>query len=88
MQSVLDALDDDAAIAAVVAAIGEDRERIAEALGAVSRLKRPLLPLLIDAVDMDSTAPARPVLDAYRALGTWLAERPRTTRLCPTPKSR
>lgn len=30
---------------------------------------------------MESTAPARPVLDAYRALGTWLAERPRTTRL-------
>ena len=45
---------------------------------------RRFLPLLIDAVAMESTAPARPVLDAYRALGTWLAERPRTTRLPDT----
>ena len=102
MQAVLDALDDDAAIAAVVAAIGEDRERIAEALGTLTTLMRPpddpfherlvasypqirrFLALLIDAVDMEATAPARPVLDAYRALGTWLAERPRTTRLPDT----
>ena len=30
---------------------------------------------------LDSTAPARPVVDAFRSLGTWLADRPRTTRL-------
>ncbi|MGZ4729111.1 MAG: Tn3 family transposase [Acidimicrobiales bacterium] len=102
MQSVLDALDDDGAIATVLAALRAEREVIVGVLGTVTTLMRPpddpfherlvaaypqirrFLPLLIDAVAMESTAPARPVLDAYRALGTWLAERPRTTRLPDT----
>lgn len=102
MKSLLDALDDDAAVAVVLAAFREDRERIAGALSTVTTLMRPpddpyherlvaaypqirrFLPLLIDAVTMESTAPARPVLDAYCALGAWLAERPRTTRLPDT----
>ena len=42
---------------------------------------RRFLPQLIDAVALNSTAPARPVVDAFRALGAWLADRPRTTRL-------
>ena len=102
MRSVLDALDDEAAVAEVLTALRHDRERIAAALGTVTTLMRPpadpfherlvaaypqirrFLPLLIDAVAMDSTAPARPVLDASRALGTWLTERPHTTRLPDT----
>jgi hypothetical protein len=102
MQSVLDALDDEAAIVVVLDALREDRDHIVGALGTVTTLMRPpadpfherlvacypqirrFLPLLIDAVAMESTAPARPVLDAYHALGTWLAERPHTTRLPDT----
>jgi TnpA family transposase len=42
---------------------------------------RRFLPLLIDAVAMESTAPARPVLEAFEALGAWLTERPHTSRL-------
>jgi len=45
---------------------------------------RRFLPQLIEAVAMESTAPARAVLDAYRALGTWLADKPHTTRLADT----
>jgi TnpA family transposase len=45
---------------------------------------RRFLPLLIDAVALESTDSARPVLEAYRALGVWLAERPHTTRLPDT----
>jgi hypothetical protein len=76
MQSVLDALDDAAAIAVVLADLREHRERIVGALGTVTTLMRPpadpfherlvasypqirrFLPLLIDAVSMESTAPA------------------------------
>ncbi|MDA8333227.1 MAG: Tn3 family transposase [Candidatus Dormibacteraeota bacterium] len=42
---------------------------------------RRFLPTLIEAIPFECTDAARPVLDAYQALGTWLAERPRTTRL-------
>jgi TnpA family transposase len=42
---------------------------------------RRFLPLLIDAVTFTSTEVGQPVLDAYRALGAWLAERPHTPRL-------
>ncbi|MEJ7765310.1 MAG: Tn3 family transposase, partial [Acidimicrobiales bacterium] len=45
---------------------------------------RRFLPQLIGAVAMESAAPARPVLDAYQALGTWLTDRPRTTHLPET----
>ena len=99
MQSVLDALDDEAAIAVVLDNLREDRERIVGALGTVTTLMRPpadpfherlvasypqirrFLPQLIEAVEMESTAPARPVLVACSALRTWLAEKPHTTRL-------
>lgn len=102
MASVLDALDDDEAIAAVVGVFREDRERIEQTMATVTALMRPLadpfherlvacypqvrrfLPLLIDAVTFESTEVARPVLDAYRALGAWLAERPHTTHLPDT----
>ncbi|MGH9022414.1 MAG: DUF4158 domain-containing protein, partial [Acidimicrobiia bacterium] len=45
---------------------------------------RRFLPMLIDALALESTAPARPVLEAVRALGTWLTERPHTSRLPDT----
>ncbi len=99
MQCVLDALDDDEAIAVVLGVLREDRSRVVDAMGTVTALMRPpadpyherlvacypqirrFLPMLIDALAMESTAPARPVLEAVTALGTWLAERPHTTRL-------
>ncbi len=102
MQLVLDAIDDEAAIAVVLNALRQDREQIVGALGTVTTLMRPpadpfherlvaaypqirrFLPQLIDAVTIESTAPARPVLDAYRALGEWLSERPYTKRLPDT----
>ncbi len=102
MVSVLEAVDDEDAIAAVLAWLRENRERIAGALGTVTALMRPpddpfherlvaaypqirrFLPQLIEAVAVESTPAARPVLDAYRALGAWLAERPRTNRLPDT----
>lgn len=40
MQSLLDVLDDDAAIAGVLAALREDRERIVGALATVTTLMR------------------------------------------------
>lgn len=39
------------------------------------------LPLLIEAIELEATDSAQPVLAAYHALGNWLAERPRTTTL-------
>jgi TnpA family transposase len=45
---------------------------------------RRFLPALIDAIAFDSTTAARPVLDAYHALGRWLTERPHATRLPST----
>ncbi|MDA8074086.1 MAG: hypothetical protein M0Z40_02420 [Actinomycetota bacterium] len=45
---------------------------------------RRFFPQLIEAVVMESTAPAQAVLDAFRALGTWLADKLRTTRLADT----
>ena len=41
MQSVLDALDDEAAIAVVLDSLREDRERVVGALGTVTALMRP-----------------------------------------------
>jgi len=102
MASVLGALDDDEAIAAVIEEFREDRGQIERAMGTVTALMRPpadpfherlvacypqirqFLPLLIEAVAFESTEVARPVLDAYQALGSWLAERPHTTRLPDT----
>ncbi len=102
MQSVLDALDDEEAIAVVLAVLREDREGIVGAMGTVVALMRPpadpyherlvacypqirrFLPMLIAALVMESTAPARPVLEAFEALGIWLAERPHTSRLPST----
>ena len=42
---------------------------------------RRFLPLLIEAIELDATDAAQPVLTAYHALGDWLTERPRTTTL-------
>jgi hypothetical protein len=42
---------------------------------------RRFLPLLIEAIEFDATETAQPVLTAYRALGDWLADKPRTTTL-------
>jgi hypothetical protein len=42
---------------------------------------RRFLPLLIEAIELDATDSAQPVLAAYHALGDWLTERPRTTTL-------
>lgn len=99
LQSVLDALDDETAMATVLEGLRHDRERVVGALGTVTKLMRPpddpyherlvaaypqirrFLPQLLEAVALDSTAPSRAVLDAYRALGEWLEERPRTTQL-------
>jgi len=40
---------------------------------------RRFLPGLIEALDLQGTESARPVLAAYHALGDWLADKPRTT---------
>ena len=45
---------------------------------------RRFLPLLIEAIELQATDPARPVLSAYHALGEWLADKPRTTALPDT----
>jgi hypothetical protein len=42
---------------------------------------RRFLPLLIEAIELDATDSAQPVLTAYHALGDWLNERPGTTTL-------
>jgi hypothetical protein len=42
---------------------------------------RRFLPLLIEAIELDATDSAQPVLTAYHALGDWLTERLRTTTL-------
>jgi hypothetical protein len=44
---------------------------------------RWFLPLLIEAIELEATDSAQPVLAAYHALGNWLAERPRTAWLFP-----
>ena len=41
---------------------------------------RRFLPRLIEALDLEGIASARPVLEACHALGDWLAGKPRTTR--------
>lgn len=42
---------------------------------------RRFLPMLIEAIDLEATEGAAPVLGAYHALAQWLADKPRTTRL-------
>jgi len=42
---------------------------------------RRFLPLLIEAIELQATDTAQPVLTAYHALGDWLADKPRTTTL-------
>src|SRR5664279_2770226 len=42
---------------------------------------RRFLPLLIEAIELQATASAQPVLTAYHPLGDWLADKPRTTTL-------
>jgi len=45
---------------------------------------RKFLPKLIDATAFESTESTGPVLDAFHALGIWLDEKPRTTRVADT----
>jgi len=45
---------------------------------------RRFLPLLIEAIELEATTSAQPVLAAYHALGDWLADKPRTTTLPDT----
>jgi len=102
MQTILDALDDRAAINAALDDLRNDREQIDEAMGTVTSLMRsPLdpfhdrlvaaypqirkfLPKLIRAISLESTESTRPVLEALEALGVWLEEKPRTTRVADT----
>jgi TnpA family transposase len=42
---------------------------------------RRFLPRLIEALELDAIESAQPVLDAYHALGDWIANKPRTTHL-------
>lgn len=42
---------------------------------------RRFLPLLIEAIELQATDSAQPVLTAYHALGDWLTGKPRTTTL-------
>jgi hypothetical protein len=56
------------------------RERLVAAYPQVRRF----LPLLIEAIELEATDPARPVLSAYHALGDWLADKPRTSELPDT----
>ena len=51
-------------------------ERLVAAYPQISRF----LPRLIEALELEAIDSARPVLDAYHALGEWLAGKPRTTR--------
>ena len=53
------------------------RERLVAAYPQIRRF----LPLLIEAIELQATDTAQPVLTAYHALGDWLADKPRTTTL-------
>ena len=98
MRSLLDALDDQAALAEVLESFRADRAGIEANMGTVANLMRPpgdpfherlvatypqlrrFLPRLIEALELEGIASARPVLEACHALGDWLAGKPRTTR--------
>ena len=51
-----------------------------ELLVAVYPQIRRFVPTLIEALDLEAIDSARPVLAAWRALGDWLADKPRTAR--------
>ena len=71
----------DAALRTVEALMRPPADPFHERLVACYPQIRRFLPNLIDAIDFESTVSARPVLDAYQALGRWLDERPHATRL-------
>ncbi len=97
-RALLDALDDDPALAGVLTQFRTDRAGIEENMITVQALMRPpadpfherlaavypqirrFVPTLIEALDLEAIDSARPVLAAYRALGDWLAGKPRTAR--------
>ncbi len=98
MRCLLDALDDDPALAGVLEQFRTGRPGIEQNMGTVQALMRPpadpfherlvaawpqiyrFLPRLIEALELEAIDSARPVLEAYHALGEWLAGKPRTTR--------
>ncbi len=98
MRCLLDALDDDPALAGVLEQFRTGRAGIEQNMGTVQALMRPpadpfherlaaaypqiyrFLPRLIEALELEAIDSARPVLEAYHALGEWLAGKPRTTR--------
>lgn len=89
IQAVLAALRQDreritVALGTVAALMRPPDDPYHERLVAAYPQIRRFLPDLIEALAMEATPPARPVLDACEALGRWLSERPRTTRLAET----
>ncbi|MFY9926792.1 MAG: Tn3 family transposase [Streptosporangiaceae bacterium] len=97
MRCLLDALDDDPALAGVLEQFRTGRAGIEQNMDTVQALMRPpadpfherlvaaypqisrFLPRLIEALELEAIDSARPVLEAYHALGDWLACKPRTT---------
>ena len=91
MRRLLDALDDDPALAGVLEQFRTDRAGIEQNMGTVQALMRPpadpfherlvaaypqiyrFLPRLTEALELEAIDSAQPVLEAYHALGEWLA---------------
>ena len=69
----------DAAMDTVAALMRPPADPFHERLVAAYPQIRRFLPALINAVDLQATESARPVLAAYHALGDWLSDKPRTT---------
>ena len=87
--AVLDGLRADrdgieAAMGTVSALMRSPADPFHERLVAAYPQIRRFLPLLIEAIKLDATESARPVLAAYHALGDWLTNKPRTTKLPDT----
>ena len=69
------------AMGAVAALMRPPNDPFHERLVATYPQIRRFLPLLIEAIELDGTDAAQPVLTAYHAIGDWLSKRPRTTTL-------
>ncbi len=69
----------DAAMGTVAALMRPPADPFHERLVSTYPQIRRFLPGLIEAIDLQATADARPVLAAYHALSRWLADKPRTT---------
>jgi len=69
----------DVAMGTVAALMRPPADPFHERLVAAYPQIRRFLPGLIEALDLQATESARPVLAAYHALGDWLSDKPRTT---------